>query len=209
MWYDNFDKNIVIFGGTQQGKTVLANEIYAKSKRFGVFWNPDGEDFVSGWKVQSFDEIIRGIKYGYRKFSFEMPWYSLNDDDKYDQLVMNLLLSGEEHNFGWVFVTDEAHDIAREGKKGTPLHLASKRGLKRGVQNVVLTQDPATLSNSVIRQCDILAWVGPMSPQDVTYMKERLKLDPSGFKQPGKYEYFVINREGDEIARGKTKSKFA
>lgn len=207
-WY-NTDKNIAIFGGTQQGKSVLANEIYMHSDRIGVFFNPDGENFVGGWVVKDVNDIIYGMSRDKRKFSFEMPWYSLKDEEKYDKLVRFMIKTGENNNIGWILVTDEAQDYSPEGSRQTSLHLALKRGLKRGVQNVITTQDPATLSNSAFRQCDLFAWVGPMAPQDISYFKERLKIDLRQEKQPGKYEYMVFDRSGDIISRGKTKSKYA
>lgn len=212
VWYEA-DSNIVIFGGTQQGKSVLGNEIYTLSDRIGIFFNPDGEDFVSGWKVKCWkgcqESIVYGMANGHSKFSYELPLFSMDEKKHYQDLAKNVLSSAENHNIGFIVVTDEAHEFAPSGSTKTASHLLAKRGLKRGVKSVFITQDPSTFSNSINRQADYLVWVGPMSQQDRMYFEERLKIDPTAIPELGEFEYAVLNRDSEIVTTDRTKSKFA
>jgi hypothetical protein len=203
MWY-NDNKNIGIFGPTQNGKTTFANNLHGKSNRIGVFFNHDDEPFVTGVPARNVREVIAQMSNGQSKIDLQMAMFETNAEEKLESIVKTLMVMGEKNNAEFIFTIDEAHEFAPEGSRNTPVHLAAKRGLKRGMKCQVITQDPATLSNSVTRQMDYLVWVGPASPQSINYMRERMNIDNADvFGQNNQYEYKVLDRNGNVIDSGR------
>jgi len=198
------DKNAVILGGSQSGKSVLANEAYAKSSKIGIFWNPDGESFVKGWRVKGLDKLNAGLRQGKHKFSYEMPFLSLDESQRFDELAHWILTTAERKQGAKFFVViDESHELAPEGSKNTPVHLLYKRGLKRNVQVVSTTQDPATFANSAARQADRYYWVGEMSPTSAKYLRERWNLsNVDQLMGMSEYQYKAIDRSGNIVDSG-------
>lgn len=186
------DGNVAILGKSQQGKSVLANQRHAEHPRVGVFFAPDREPWMVGREVQTPTALAQGIEAGGRKFVYTMPPFDLDLAERLDTLVRWMLVLGERgESPGFVLTVDEAHEVAPEGRGGTPLHLAAKRGKKRGVQVQMLTQDPAQLSLSALRQADWLAWVGPAGTSSVQYLDGK-GLPAAAFAGNANHEYTVV-----------------
>lgn len=198
-------KNVAIFGGTQQGKSTLANRVFREDPRIGIYWSGgDAADWMTGTIVRTCREIVAGMQASRKKFVFELPMFSQSLQEHHERLVKWLMVMGQQHGMGTVLVTDEAHEIAPEGgTTETSLHLSVKRGLKRNLRNLVVTQDPASISSKIIRQCDFYVWVGPCDPFTVEYLEGK-NISAGPFAQLGKHEYAVIDRTGTLFETGTT-----
>jgi hypothetical protein len=194
-------KNVTIFGGSQQGKTVVGNQAHAESDRVGILFAPDPEPWMRGQRVRSIEGIVAGLQQGREKFVYALPSYATEPREHFERLAYFALSAGEQHGLRARLTVDEAHEVAREGEGATPLQLVAKRGLKRGIQVTSVTQDPATFPLTVTRQSDALAYVGPASTMTVEYLS-RKKIDASAWTDADDHEVRVIDRQGTLLWSG-------
>jgi hypothetical protein len=202
------DGNAVILGPTQNGKTTVANERHKTTKKIGVFYNHDDEPFITGHATQSVEGMLQLFDRGKSKIDFQLPMFSTEPEEQLEKLVRTLMILGEKKGGVFRLSIDEAHEIAYEGSNNTPVHLAMKRGQKRGVYVNAITQDPATFSKSAARQADYLVWVGPMSGSTKEYFKRQWDFPEKGIEKianVNQYHYKAINRQGEVVDSGPTK----
>lgn len=202
------DGNAVILGPTQNGKTTVANKRHRGSPKIGVVFNHDDEDFITGHACKSVGGMLKLFSQGKQKIDFQLPMFDTNPEEKLEKLVKQLMVLGEKKGGVFRLTIDEAHEIAYEGTRGTPIHMAMKRGQKRGVYVNAITQDPATFSKSAARQADYLVWVGEMSGSTKSYFKKSWDFPERGIEQLStvkEFHYKVINRRGKVVDSGPTK----
>lgn len=194
-----YRKNIAIFGGTRQGKTVGANEIYAKDRRLGLMFQPDPENWLTGTIVNSTKDIIKGIAKGRKKFLMKASLWS-NVEEKHEHVCKWVVDRCDKvEGFNVTMVHDEAQDLSTEY-----LNICLKRGLKRGLRNILVTQSPASRQVPLesLRQCDYYVWVGPISSMSYEYIARKDLFDPEALLNNKDHQYRVVNRTGEEIEKG-------
>lgn len=205
-WKAN-DLPLLITGDTQSGKTVLASEIHATSDRYSIFLNTEAEPNIRGIDVSSPSEITEAMSKGARRFNYQVD--SFSGESELEELRTYLWTLSERtgRRAKTQVVVDESHDIATEGTREGPLHRLCKRGAKRGIKTVMITQDPSSIAKMVARQADYHVWVGRPSPFHESYFRTyRLPFDR--LREQQQYEYSVM--QGSKIvATGRTKKEYA
>lgn len=174
-WLSDFAP-ILICGGTQNGKTVTANCIqHQAADAVSIVWNPEPEPFIRGRVAESIGDVGRLIDAGARCIDYRPTSWQTDDlRDEHEQLVEMLFRLNDPHDFDQPFllVTDELHEIAPSGGPETSVHRAHKRGEKRGVQQLGISQDYATIPNTVIRQSSYKLYVGRPDEFEESYMAD-------------------------------------
>jgi hypothetical protein len=193
------DRNLAIFGATQQGKTVGANQIQAEDDRLGVLLAPDPETWMTGVRVSDRSDLAAVLRSGRR--SCVVPaglWADL--EEHHGRWTRWLLATADRvDGLAVTLVHDEAQDLDADA-----LTTCLKRGLKRGVRNVVVTQSPASRSVPLeaLRQCGYYCWVGPIGSFDRNYINDHGIFDPAEIDNDD-HEYTTVTRTGEVVARGR------
>lgn len=194
--------HIAIGGGTRQGKTVGANQVFAQaSEDFGLFFQPDPEPWLHGTHIAYPQQLSDALKAGCERVVVGLPMGVADYDAHFHYCAETIMEMGEKRAISSIVPVDEAQEVSHAAGGGS-LDWLLKRGLKRGVRVVIITQDFSAVSNKALRQCDYYCWVGPASGADVAYLKQSHKIDASAWRDNENHEYSVVNRQGEEIDRG-------
>lgn len=168
---------IHIIGRTQTGKTVIAKHIQAETNRISIWVNRTGDDRipgVSGKVVRGIDAIESGIADGRTTFNY----LSRNPGSDIPELV-NWLWEVSELNgrdVAFQLTLDEVHEHAPQSQKDEleprdSIRKVAKRGMKRGVKLVTITQDPVAMDKQTLRQREYLA-VLELAHEQFSYMTD-------------------------------------
>lgn len=172
--------HISAFGETGAGKTVLANQIFGSegNDRIGICLNVQEKGYIRGKEIrvsspdQLIQELANGIQEGVENFNV-IPYTDTGTDEL--AAISDFVFPMAKSGVRFLIVADEAHEIARSGEKGTPLHRLHKKGRDPGegdggIKMVTLTQSPASLDNDVLRQSKYHVWVGEPNKMEKEYL---------------------------------------
>lgn len=194
--------HVAIGGGTRQGKTVGANQLFAESgEQFGLFFQPDPEPWLHGVSIPNAYKIKDAMKEGANRVVVALPMRVSNYNSHFQYCAELVMEMGEKRGIDSILVVDEAQEVS-DVQGGDSLDWVLKRGLKRGVRCILVCQDFSTVSNKALRQCDYYCWVGPASGADVNYLQSAHKIDASVWRKNETHEYRVIDRSGREVGNG-------
>jgi hypothetical protein len=129
--------------------------LHTNTKFRSIFFNSQDEA-VDGFRTNTWD--ISLLK-EHRKINFIPDWKGDKATTQLQAIVDNLreiaLRSGDRSRKTEIIVfVDEAHNIALQGQKDTPMHWIFKQGHRHGVTGVSITQSPADLDKGIVRQAD-------------------------------------------------------
>lgn len=151
----NLEKHISIIGKTNTGKTTFAKMLHEYTDKISIFFNTQDED-VEGYKTKKWDYHLLEE---HKKINFIPDWRSeiatIQLQEIKDDLQQLMLRIGDRsRKTRFVIFVDEAHEIALQGIKDTPLHFIFKRGKRHGITGVSITQSPADLDKGIVKQAD-------------------------------------------------------
>lgn len=154
--------SIAILGETQTGKTTAARELHAETDRVSIWVNhADSVNRVPGVKgeyVHGRDSLLEALRDGHTKINFQAsnPKKAVVD---LKELLWELSNAAGRSNTRIQLIVDEAHDIAPQSQKeygNLPPRDAvrdlAKKGRKRGIKLILITQDPVALDKQTLRQ---------------------------------------------------------
>lgn len=151
---------LTTLGKTQTGKTSFGRELHAESPRFSVWLNATGKDRVDdvpGTTVRS----VEGVAEAMRQNEWAVEFVS--DDRRRDVVALQDLLWSVAENtnrqFPMQVVFDEVQEIAPQSNKAEfpprdAVRRLAKRGVKRGIKTVPITQDPTEFDKQTLRQSE-------------------------------------------------------
>jgi hypothetical protein len=158
-WTDGY--NMAILGKTQTGKTSVARELQATSPRVSVWLNEAGIDRVDdvpGYTVQSID----GLRKAFANDEYAIEWVS--HDRQRDILELQKFLFGvadrSERELMMQVIVDEVQDVAPQDATSDDMEAVEavrrfcKRGVKRNIKFVAITQDPTAYDKQALRQSE-------------------------------------------------------
>lgn len=206
------DAHVFIAGATRGGKTVTANEMHALWSGLSIFFNSEEEPNVAGFRVRSPRELLEGIKRVGWDGTFDYVPNARTREGLQDELdalqtLLFRMADMKSRNFPIQLVVDECQDYAPQGGAENGFHVLVRKGLKRGIKVVALSQDPATVSKTVIRQCYYKVWVGGYDPYYTPYF-DRYKLPVDEIQGLPQGDYVVFTG-ATPVARGRSDAKFA
>lgn len=169
--------SIHILGRSQTGKTVLARHMHAESPRLSIFINRPGEDRIpniAGKEVRGIQALETGIQQGKRTFNY----VSTDPGSDIRELIdwCWQLADLNDRGVDIQLTIDEIHEFAPQSQKTDleprdSIRKVAKRGMKRGIKLVGITQDPVSLDKQTLRQREYLA-VFPLSAEQFRYMTD-------------------------------------
>jgi len=205
------DRNVFCAGKTRGGKTVTVNEMAAEFDGLSVFWNPEEEDNVVGYAINRPSHIISAIKqFGWGvKLDYRPRFSGKEKRAEMAQLQQFLFDLANEtgRNHPIIVIVDECQDVAEQGKGSGGLHKLVKKGLKRQIKVVPASQDPATVSKTIVRQCDYNLWCGGFNPFYEDYF-DTYNLPTSQIKDQSQGDVLVLEK-ADPIARYRAAARYA
>jgi len=161
-WTDGL--NMLVLGKTQTGKTSLCRELHDTSPRLSVWLNATGADRVEdvpGRTVRSLSALQDAL----RDDCWAIEWVS--DDRRRDyprlQRLQFELADATDRSLRQQTIVDEAHELAPTGRQSQDSQLYdsqqtarrfAKRGVKRGIKHVAVTQDPTAMDSQTMRQSE-------------------------------------------------------
>jgi DNA helicase HerA-like ATPase len=168
---------IHVLGRTQTGKTVFSKQIHAETPRISIWVNRTGTDRipgVSGKVVRGIDAIESGIANGRDTFNYLSSSPSSDIPELVDWVWEVADLNDREVEFQ--LTIDEVHEHAPQSQKKDleprdTIRRVAKRGMKRGVKLVSITQDPVAMDKQTLRQREYLA-VFELAAEQFSYMTD-------------------------------------
>lgn len=210
----HFDPNANVFisGATRGGKTVTANHQHAEFSGLSIFFNSEEESNIVGFRVRSPKELLEGIKRVGWNGTFDYVPRAQTGDGLQDELnalqpLLFRLADMKNRDHPMQIVVDECQDYAPQGGAENGLHVLVRKGLKRNIKVVLLSQDPATVSKTVIRQCYYKVWCGGFDPYYQPYF-DTYKLPTELIKSLSQGEYAVFTG-ATCVAQSKSPAKYA
>jgi len=191
-------RHILIIGATGSGKTYFATR-YARRLPFFVFVNTQEEHEVSRVSdavCYSVDEMKRDISEGATRIEFIPSENTSKAVLQLKEIRSYLFEVGNIIQKRWCTIFIDEADIYAP-KSGGDIDNFFKRGRKRGIQAVAITQRPASLSHSVITQCDLQV-VFAFNPYEMLYF-DHYKIpvkDHSDWIEK-RYHYLLIDSFGN------------
>lgn len=143
-------------GMTRSGKSHHAQVVAQRHPGPVLFFNPQAQELEIGeWTRvtpnDSLKALISLLRRGRARVSFEPHWNSEIARKQLRGIVDKIM------RLKWdpplLVVVDEGDQVAPEGKNGTPAHQIVQRGAKQGIWGEIVTQHPAVLSKTIMRQC--------------------------------------------------------
>lgn len=159
-------------GDEKGGKTALANWWFSNlvnrhdKPDIGVFYNPKGEGFVRGKTVRSLSELKDSLKEGRRVFDYRPNRVAI----EHARLIRFLRsIRGEK-----VVVHDEVIQYAESDMLEWILRQGgnignSERWRSGNIMNLVTTQHPWDIPESLGNNIPIVVWVGPTTKESDRY----------------------------------------
>jgi len=158
-WTDGY--NMAVLGKTQTGKTSTCRELHATSPRLSVWLNEAGIDRVDdvpGYTVQSLD----GLREAFANDEFAVEWVS--HDRQRDILELQKFLfqvaDRTDRELMMQVIVDEVQDVAPQDATSEDMEAVKtvrrfcKRGVKRNIKFVAITQDPTAYDKQALRQSE-------------------------------------------------------
>lgn len=190
-------KNLLVLGGTRQGKSVLLNQLHATHPWISFFFAPDPEPWFKGATIRDPAHLSDGLRAGHRKFVIPVGLWG-DVEGRFARWAVAILELGDRLG-GWRcnMAIDEAQEVHND-----LLVKAAKRGLKRGFRLNISTQDPShsQVPPAAITQCDYIAWVGPAGGQEISWLQgaKVLDRDPGDFlRDVPNHHVTVVDKRGD------------
>lgn len=211
-------ESVAIFGHKQTGKTTLARQLHAESRRISIWLNDASEPVEAVPKeghapVSSVSGIRKRMKQGARAIEYR----SRNKEQDFAQLVDWMFSVSEEFNRKVEFqiIGDEWHMVAPQtnekrhtGRDAT--RKITKRGEKRNIKGVFITQDPVSTDKQWIRQTGyVVLFHNHFSQEDSL---RRLNLPFTRAQNLPQYAALVVDSRGYVITPDggvKAKTKYA
>lgn len=153
---DITSKHTVIIGGTDSGKSTMAQYLFLNTPYKTLYYdiqeerNPKTNKVVllqSPFTIEALKKYDRIVIYG--KINKDMQLAEVN------RIVETLFRIGAyfPRRKTWcnLFV-DEAHEIAKQHDDNNPVNRVATKGLSYGISLICITQRPASLHNTVLTQ---------------------------------------------------------
>ncbi|MHA1835335.1 MAG: helicase HerA domain-containing protein [Candidatus Odinarchaeia archaeon] len=195
--YDSEGIRIFITGQSGSGKSYLAKVILEELAENGIpiiVIDPEGEYYPFKFKYPTlvvggrfkdlsfesltvpFEQIIKLIYQGeFRILIFDTSQSSTTEQLNLHTDILESVFRVSSEIFEDMFIiVEEAHLIAPERKKSESLSIAveiAKRGRKRGLNSIWITQRPSDISKQVISQCNIRFFGRLQDPADLKAIK--------------------------------------
>ena len=159
-WTDGY--NMVVLGGTQTGKTSAMRELHHTSDRVSIWLNAAGKDRVEdipGYTVQSVDDVQKA--FAEDRYAIEL----LSRDRQADLVELREWLwavaDRTDRRLPMQLIVDEAQDVAPQSGKAfgnfpsrDDMRRLAKKGVKRNIKSIAITQDPTALDKQALRQTE-------------------------------------------------------
>lgn len=203
------NEHIFSGGRTQSGKSVVANYIaHSIPERVSIYWNDDKERFVRGRRAHGLTEVGEHIENGARAIDYRpQSWEGDALEAEFGRLVEFLFRLNDPHEYDIPFtlVVDEAQEVA---SADSPLYRAAKRGAKRGIKCIIISQTFQAVPKDLVRQTEFKLWVGPPDEAfDREYFENKgLPFEP--LLELGEHQAAVLDGS-DVIERFKAPRKYS
>jgi hypothetical protein len=183
-----FPAHSLVTGTTGSGKSYFALN-QARSEGWGqiLFWNPQEDELADSWPQADWrDRLDLLFRSGHVSYVPQRnPKHAAKEARALVDYAMQRVWTKPV-----LFIWDECDLLAPQGRQGTPLHEVAQRGRKRRVFGRNVTQFPALVDKTIVRQCR-LQYYFPTPFGDAYYRRQGLDpvaitgpLERSGMKFP-------------------------
>lgn len=141
-----------VTGSSQSGKTVWTKEQLKKFKRYLV-WDPDGQ--YPGTYVRTRSQLLAAIK-KIKSGNAKLVYCSNNLDDfgYFCQAAFTWGAIGGAANKPTLVVAEETADVTNPGKAPQDWGVLIRRGKKRGISIIAITQRPSESDKTALGNAD-------------------------------------------------------
>lgn len=186
------NERIFICGRTRTGKTYFARKLIAKFKKF-IVYDPDLEYFDLGKIVTSLQDFKEAIK-KHSKVIYQPRSYQQEEFIDLCTFIFNNLSN-------LVFVVDEVADLAPNNAIPSAYSMIMRRGAKRGIGSIALTQRVALVDKTIIAQADHLISFQQFLDNDINKLIENIGAGAEKVRYLEKYHYLYFHDGKIEIRK--------
>lgn len=201
-----------IYGDTGGGKTTIARQLHTCWDGISIFFNQDEEEEF-GYVVRSLAELQQAIEYGQERIDYRIPRTKSRGVEEHEELVEYLMNVGDklrksDSRQQIQFLTDEAHEISEQGSKQDSLILITKRGRKRQIKPVSLTQEIQALSNRALNQHQYHVWMSQPGRLSRSHLKS-VGFPVEELEAAADYDATLLGKNMEVQGRYRAKERFA
>jgi hypothetical protein len=150
--------HILAIGETQSGKTYSMNALHREGPPglLSIFFNTNHVGYIWGTRVASLAQLVAAVARGDRRLNY-VPPAGLEDATSHLWALWHYLMRyGAEGPVWCRLFVDEAQRFEPPGDREGPVEDATRRGLGKGIQVIVITQyspgiKPGTRTNCPTR----------------------------------------------------------
>lgn len=194
-------RHILVIGATGSGKTYFASRYAEKLTGIVLIINPEEDSqltSVCDVQIDSADDFTEALEAGYKKIDFIPPEdndVAIEHIDKMREILFAIGDNRTKKNKWCYIIIDEAQLYAPKSRK-SPVENIFKRGRKRGIQGIALTQRPASLSHDIITQTELQV-IFRFNPYEMTYF-DHYKIPVRDYEDwlNKEYHYITIDAFG-------------
>lgn len=208
--------NLVALGRTQTGKTSAVRELQATTPRVSVWLNATGKDRVDdvpGVTVRTLDEL----REAFADDEYAIEWVS--DDRRRDIVRLQDFLwsvaDNADRRLPMQVVVDEIQEVAPQSNKDDfPARDAArrfvKRGVKRNIKFVAITQDPTAMDKQTLRQSDYRLVFEMTAENRQSSVVSMMDFDWEAIDEGDRYTGTLHGAKGDVLKRSvKAEAEYA
>lgn len=198
--------NLGVLGKTQTGKSSFCRELQAESPRFSVWLNAEGMDRVEdvpGETVRSVEGVAEAM--GRNEYAVEL----VSDDRRRDVVELQQLLwevaDNTDRRFPMQVIVDEVQEVAPQSNKGEfpprdAVRRYAKRGVKRNVKLVTITQDPTAMDKQTLRQSEYRLFFDVTAEQRRSSVVSKMGVDWAAVEEGDRYTGALFDDRGNVLA---------
>lgn len=189
-----------VMGASGSGKSY-----YVKRKITGlprvIVWDPDDEygDIAGGETVSLAAELVARAHEGNGIIRYVPPALS----QKQKELAHNLCCAVAFEWFNCVLVAEEIADVTSPSKAGGDWGVVLRRGRKRGVTVIGVSQRPAEADKTMFTQANVLRCGRLDGEGDIARVAKNMRIPEHYLSQLGALDFFELDRRTGELKAGR------
>ena len=185
-------ERLFICGKTQTGKSYLAKYIFRNFKK-GIVYDSDLEHSDLGFVVTNMEDFKIAIT-KHSKVVYQPKNYGDTEFIELCRFIFNYLSNV-------VFMVDEIADLAPNNSIPDAYSMIIRRGAKRGIGSISITQRVAEVHKTTIAQAEHIISFYQFLDNDVNKLKQFLGSQAEQTKYLEKYHFLYFNDNKIEIKK--------
>lgn len=197
----------IVAGASRSGKTVYAVSLIEAAK-FALIWDPE-QQYSCDARASTKRQLIDAVKASEGKpCKIAMTATGRENFEYFCDLAYHVGVGVSQLGEQLTVVCEETSDVTHAGKAPEKFGLITRRGLKRGINLIVIAQSFAESTKTAVRQATIVHCCSLSWEDDIQYMSKMLGVPAEQLKalprdtEKGKYGYIQRHIGKQQVIEG-------